>query len=181
LTNGRKFVQFNIEMVANKNIILDKLQILQRVRRIAFQIYENHYQENEVVLGGILDSGYVLAQMIARELRTISTLKVRIIEIKVDKSAISQPQVQLDLSIDDLQNKVIILVDDVLNSGKTLAYSLSPFLKIPLKKIEIAVLVNRSHKLFPVSPDYTGYELATTLSNHIEVVLKEAEMAVYLT
>jgi pyrimidine operon attenuation protein/uracil phosphoribosyltransferase len=79
-----------------------------------------------------------------------------------------------------LENKVVILVDDVLNSGRTLAFALQPFLQRPIKKLEVAVLVNRAHKRYPVSVDYAGYELATTLNEHIQVNLQGVEMAVHL-
>jgi pyrimidine operon attenuation protein/uracil phosphoribosyltransferase len=83
------------------------------------------------------------------------------------------------VAIKDLAKKNIILVDDVLNTGRILTYGMRPFLSITVKKIEVAVLVNRSHALYPIHPTYTGYELSTTLDDHIEVVLKK-KFAVYL-
>jgi len=69
------------------------------------------------------------------------------------------------------KNKVIILVDDVLNSGKTLAYGLGVFLNTPHKKIRTVVLVDRSHKIFPIATDFVGLELATVLKEHVDVVM----------
>ena len=83
------------------------------------------------------------------------------------------------LQADQLEKKTIIIVDDVLNTGRTLAYAMKPFLCIEVKKIEVAVLVNRSHPLFPIQPSYTGYELSTTLTEHVEVVLGK-KAGVYL-
>jgi len=79
-----------------------------------------------------------------------------------------------------LERKSIILVDDVLNTGKTLAFAMVPFLALGVKKMEVLVFVNRSHKLFPVAADYTGYELATTLSEHITVNLDPKASTVHL-
>ena len=56
---------------------------------------------------------------------------------------------------------------------------MKPFLEIEIKKLEVAVLVNRSHTQFPVTPTYTGYALSTTLTDHVEVVLGK-QAAVYL-
>jgi pyrimidine operon attenuation protein/uracil phosphoribosyltransferase len=81
--------------------------------------------------------------------------------------------------IKELKKKCVVLVDDVLNTGRTLAYGLKPFLNIEVKKIEVAVLVHRSHPTFPLTPTYTGYELSTTLTEHVEVVLGK-KTAVYL-
>ena len=102
-----------------------------------------------------------------------------LVKLTLDKSAPQQSAVTLDCNIKDLQKKCIILVDDVLNTGRTFAYGLKPFLSIEVKKIETAVLVNRSHTLFPIYPQYTGYELATTIRDHVEVILGE-ETAVYI-
>jgi pyrimidine operon attenuation protein/uracil phosphoribosyltransferase len=167
-------------MSQEPNKILDKLQMLQKIRRIAYQIHENHYLESVIYLAGIDGSGYLLAKMICKELESISNNQVYLIKISVDKDAATQPAIELDVELASLNGKVVIMVDDVLNSGRTLAFSFEPFLSQSIKKLEVAVLVNRSHKRFPVSVDYTGYELATTLSEHIHVVLDSENMAVYL-
>ena len=79
------------------------------------------------------------------------------------------------------ENKVIVVVDDVLNTGRTFSYSLAPFLSIPVKKIQVAVLVDRNYRKFPISADYKGYELSTTLSEHVEVIISDAKKrGVYL-
>jgi pyrimidine operon attenuation protein/uracil phosphoribosyltransferase len=81
-----------------------------------------------------------------------------------------------------LRNKVIVLLDDVLNTGRTLAYSLKPFLNVEIKKLHTAVLVDRNHKQFPIAADYIGYALSTTIQEHIEVVLEDNErFGVYLS
>jgi pyrimidine operon attenuation protein/uracil phosphoribosyltransferase len=69
----------------------------------------------------------------------------------------------------DFTGKVIIVVDDVANSGRTLLYAMKPFLDFLPKKIQALVLVARSHNSFPVHPDYVGLSIATTLQEHIYV------------
>lgn len=147
---------------------------------MAYHIHENHYKETELILAGIQDSGYRLAEFIRAELEMIAPLRVSCLNLVIDKQALTQPLVQIRGEWPDLENKVVILVDDVLNSGRTLAFAMKPFLDQAIKKLEVAVLVNRSHKRYPVSVDYTGYELATTLNEHIQVNLHDAEMAVHL-
>jgi pyrimidine operon attenuation protein/uracil phosphoribosyltransferase len=78
-------------------------------------------------------------------------------------------------------NKIVILIDDVLNSGKTLMYANASFLNIKLKKLSNLVLVNRTHTRFPVKADYIGFSLATTLQEYISVVLDGVEQGVYLS
>jgi pyrimidine operon attenuation protein / uracil phosphoribosyltransferase len=102
------------------------------------------------------------------------------VKITLDKQAPEQSEIKLDCEIKELKKKNIILVDDVLNTGRTFAYGMKPFLNIEVKKIETAVLINRGHTMFPIHTQYTGYELSTTIKDHIEVRLSKDEMAVYL-
>ncbi|WP_367397454.1 phosphoribosyltransferase family protein [Chryseosolibacter indicus] len=162
-----------------KSLILDAPQIKQKIRRMAFEIYEHNFKERSIVIAGIAGQGYVLAKLLAKEVEAISEIKIVLVQVWVDKEAPQQSDVKLDCELKELKKKCIILVDDVLNTGRTFAYGLKPFLNIAVKKIEIAVLVNRSHTLFPIYPQYTGYELATTLTEHVEVVLGKGS-AVYL-
>lgn len=160
-------------------MVLNHRQIQQKITRMAYEIYERNASEKEVVFAGISGMGKTFADLLADKLKDISTLSVDTIEVIVDKKTIVQGNVTLSQEI-SLDNKCLILVDDVLNTGKTLAYALKPFLEIPIKKMELAVLVNRSHKLFPVSPDYTGLELSTTLNEHITVNLASEDYSVHL-
>jgi pyrimidine operon attenuation protein/uracil phosphoribosyltransferase len=166
-------------MVGEKNLILDASQVKQKIRRMAYEMYEHNFKEKTIVVAGIDGQGYKLAQFLVKELESISPLKAKLVKVTLDKSAPQQTEVELDCDLKILQKKCIIIVDDVLNTGRTFAYGLKPFLDIEVKKIEIAVLVNRSHTLFPVYPQYTGYELSTTIKDHVEVNLGK-ETAVYL-
>jgi pyrimidine operon attenuation protein/uracil phosphoribosyltransferase len=165
-------------MVADKTLILDKRQVRQKIKRMAYEIYEHNFKEKNIVLVGIDGQGYILAKLLAKEVEGISPLEIKLVKVSLDKLAPQQSEVRLDCELKDLKRKCIILVDDVLNTGRTFAYGMKPFLMIEVKKIETAVLVNRSHTLFPIYPQYTGYELATTLKDHVEVNL--AEETVYL-
>lgn len=166
--------------MAETNLILNKKETLQKIRRIAYQVYEHNYQETEIVVAGIYDKGYFFAELLVKELKQLCPLEIILVKITLDKSAKSQCEVALDTNIELLHNKVVVVTDDVLNTGRTLVYSLQPFLSIPLKKLQTAVIVNRSHNNFPVSPDYIGYSLATTLKEHIDVVFEEQNFGVYM-
>ena len=149
--------------------VLNHKQVGQKITRMAFEIYErNLHASGGMVVAGISGMGTILGHLLATELRKISPLQVEEVEVILDKQAVTATEIQLSSPI-VLKGKTIILVDDVLNTGKTLVYALKPFLEHEVEKIEIAVLVNRSHGLFPVKPDYTGFELATTYNEHIRV------------
>lgn len=166
-------------MVAEKTLILEGAQVKQKVRRMAFEIFEHNFKEKTIVLAGIDGQGYALAKLLVKEVESISPIQVKLVKVNLDKFAPQQSDVTLDCDVKELKKKCIILVDDVLNTGRTFAYGLKPFLDIEVKKIETAVLVNRSHTLFPIYPQYTGYELSTTIKDHVEVVLGK-ETAIYL-
>ena len=162
-----------------KNLILTDVQIDQKIKRMAFEVFEHNFMEKEVVFAGIDGQGYLLAQLLAKELEGISLVKTQVVKVSLDKHAPQQGEIRLDVDHAELRKKCIIMVDDVLNTGKTLAYGMKPFLNLELKKIEVAVLVNRSHTAFPILPTYTGYGLSTTLTDHVEVHLGK-KAAVYL-
>jgi pyrimidine operon attenuation protein/uracil phosphoribosyltransferase len=151
--------------------VLTEAQVKQKIRRMAFEICEGNFSEKSLVIAGIEGQGYELAVRLMAELKKIMPAKVECVRIAIDKAAPQRSDIRLEADEKTLGKKVIIVVDDVLNSGRTLAYALRPFLKIEVKKIEVAVLVNRSLPKFPIEPRYTGYELSTTLEDHVEVVL----------
>ncbi len=166
---------------AQSTLILNNEQINQKIRRIAFQIYENNFEETALLLAGISGEGYVLAQALARELQTIAPFTVDLISLQLDKSQKAQPTVHHDCPVSDFIDKVVVVVDDVLYTGRTLAFSLQPFLSVPIRKLQVAVLIDRNHPRYPVAADYKGYELSTTLTEHVEVVLSDQErVGVYL-
>ncbi|SKB62584.1 phosphoribosyltransferase family protein [Daejeonella lutea] len=169
-------------MTAKKLLILDKKQIQQKIERMAYEILEDNLNEKEIIMAGIVDKGYTIAKQIKKALEAISEIKVTLMKIELDKNS-THLQAVTDIEVAKASNKVVILVDDVLNSGRTLAYGLGVFLDIPLKKLRTLVLIDRSHRNFPVSPDYTGLELATILKEHVDVVMgvKSEADAVYLS
>ncbi len=166
-------------MDTNRSHVLTSTQVLQKIRRIAFEIYENNFSEKSIVLAGIDGQGYALAKMLEKELKAISPLTISLVKVSLNKLSPVQSVVSINVDENELKRKCIILIDDVLNTGRTLAYALKPFTIAEIKKIEVAVLVNRSHTLFPIVPTYSGYELATTLTDHVEVKLGK-DASVYL-
>nr|WP_314835382.1 phosphoribosyltransferase family protein [uncultured Flavobacterium sp.] len=156
----------------SKNIILTNQEIEHKIKRIAYQIYETFVDEDEIVIAGIANNGFVFAKKIASALETISSIKISLCEVKVNKQ---NPELEIHTSLTKEQyaNKGIILVDDVLNSGTTLIYAVRHFLDVPLKKFKTAVLVDRNHKKYPVKADFKGISLSTSLLEHVQVVFDE--------
>lgn len=167
--------------MSEKVKILDTLQIRQKINRLAFEVYENNFSEKELLVVGIEGNGYKVAQQVSEKLKTISPLKINLGKITVNKDKPWEGEPKVDFSEKEFVNKTIILVDDVLNSGKTLMYAVKLFLDKPVKKINTVVLVDRSHTRFPVKADYVGLTLSTTLQEHIEADFsKKNKEAVYL-
>jgi pyrimidine operon attenuation protein / uracil phosphoribosyltransferase len=161
--------------------ILNHTQVLQKIRRIAFEIYENNFEETEIVIAGIKGQGHALAKQLAIALNEISSIEATAVLIDVDKDVTYDSPVEFDCDERFLEHKTIVVVDDVLNTGRTFAYCLSPFLSIPVKRIQVAVMVDRNYRRFPILADYVGYQLSTTLSDYVSVVLdNEEDMGVYL-
>ena len=161
--------------------ILDARAIDQKINRLAWQVYEDNLQNNEVLNIGICGRGEILASKLAKVISQISSIKITVATLSLDKDNPYDANVFLDLDIADFSNKVIILVDDVLNSGKTLIYASKYFLNSPLVKLSTVVLVDRNHNRFPIKSDYVGLSLATTLQEYISVVLEGKRKGVYLS
>ena len=166
-------------MTSAETIILTNTQIEQKIRRIAFQIYESNSNENEIIIAGIANNGYLFAEKIVEVLSNISTLKPVLCKVSIDKKNPISP-ITTSLKVNEYENKSLVLVDDVLNSGTTLIYGVKHFLDVPLKRFKTAVLVNRNHKKYPVKADFKGISLSTSIKEHVTVEFKENETIAYL-
>jgi len=163
----------------SRSIILTNQQINHKIRRIAFQIFENNIDEKEIIIAGISNNGFVLAKKIKISLESISDIKVKLCEIKMNKKS-PQDEIKTSLSPAEYENSSLVLVDDVLNSGTTLIYAVKHFLEVPLKQFKTAVLVNRNHKKFPIKADFKGISLSTSLQENISVEFNKSKSTAYL-
>jgi pyrimidine operon attenuation protein/uracil phosphoribosyltransferase len=159
--------------VMAKNYILNEEVAQRKLLRMAYEILENNFNEEEILLAGIRQSGSVVARNIQHLLGKISSIKTDIITVTLDKKL---PEEIVLSKLVPFDQKTIILVDDVSNTGRTLLYALKPFLASHPKKIQTLVLVDRTHKIFPVKPDYMGLSVATTLQEHIYVEVSGEEV-----
>ena len=168
-------------MPAEKLLILNKQQIQQKIDRIAYQILEDNFDEEEVLIAGLLPRGNHIAKRIKTILDGIAPFKSKLLTIELERQSTSLRS-NLDFNVEDCSNKVVILVDDVLNTGKVLAYGIGVFMNVPLKKLRTVVLIDRNHKNYPVTTDYAGVALSTVIKQHVDVILDEegVEDAVYL-
>lgn len=157
-------------MTATNNIILTHTEINHKIRRIAFQIYESNVNEKEVVLAGIDSNGYILAKKLKTALSKISNINPVLCKVSINKKNPSS-EIKTSIPASEYENKSLVLIDDVLNSGTTLIYGVKHFLDVPLKQFKTAVLVNRNHKKYPVKADFKGISLSTSLHEHVSVVL----------
>ena len=153
-------------MKAEKKIILSGEVAEKKLRRMAYEILENNTEEKEIILAGIKENGCVVARAIRKMLAEISKLKTELISVSLDKR---KPSAVVLSQAADYNGKVIVLIDDVSKSGRTLLFALKPFLEFQPKKIETLVLVERTQTSFPVRPDYVGLSVATTIQEHISV------------
>ena len=165
--------------------LLNTIEIQQKTKRLAIEIMENNCSEEVIILAGINNNGMAFAKMIERAMReiTIITPTIKLTNIRLNPANPLENEIVVGISSAELKDHVIVVIDDVANTGRTLQYAMMPLLENLVKKIELAVLVDRKHKSYPVQPNYVGMELATTLMNNIDVKIlnvPEQEQAVYL-
>ena len=161
------------------NTILNHEEIAHKITRISYQIYETFVDDDTIVIAGISKNGFILAEKIAEALGKISSLKIELCEVYIDKQN-PNATITTSLSKEAYQNKGLVLVDDVLSSGTTLVYGVKHFLEVPLKKFKTAVLVDRNHKKYPVKADFKGISLSTSLQEHVQVVFDAKGDCAYL-
>ncbi len=168
-------------MTSTRTLVMSPKQVTQRLNRLAWQVYEHCYNENEIVVAGIAGNGFRLATRISKILSEISPLKIKLCEVKISKDSPLDGKSSIQLDSKELEGKTVVLVDDVSNSGRTLMYSVKMFLESPVKSVKTLVLVDRDHNRFPVKTNFVGLSLATTMQEHISVEAGEnGEDAVYL-
>ena len=156
-----------------KNYILAEAQVAKKLQRMAYEIAERKVGEEKLLFAGIKDNGVVIAKRLKTLLSTIFKGEIDIIEMEIDDKRFPR---KITLSkTPNFDNAVVIVIDDVANSGKTMLYALQPFLKDQPKKIQTLALVDRTHKTFPVHTDYIGFAVATTLQEHIFVEVDNNE------
>jgi len=152
-----------------ETIVLNKRQIEQKTRRIAHQILENTFEESELYIAGISGNGVPFATKIVEIVKELSDQKVHFFEIQLDKDEPLKHEITCTIDTKKLAGATIILIDDVINSGKTMQYAVIKLLESPVKSIKTVVLVDRKHRRYPIKADYVGLTLSTTLKNHVEV------------
>ena len=156
--------------------LLDQLQINQKVRRLAIEILEHNHNETELNLIGINNNGYEFAKLLKSALRKRTTdVTVNLSRIKLNPADPANHPITSSRDVTEFQDRVLIIVDDVANTGRTLFYACKPLMDVLPSRIEVAVLVDRTHKTFPIKVDYMGISLATTLQDDIAVKIVNVE------
>jgi len=144
-----------------------------KLRRMALQVVEQNYTETQLVLIGIKNNGTVIAEKISQYIKEVFTGEVLVLELSMDKKNPLAISLNTDM---DFNDKIIVLIDDVANSGRTMLYALKPLLQQLPKKIQTLALVERTHKTFPVDVDYVGFSVSTTADENIKVEVENGEV-----
>ncbi|MEY3074874.1 MAG: hypothetical protein RJB25_512 [Bacteroidota bacterium] len=160
--------------------ILDQQQIQQKITRLGHQLIEVAFDQEVIYLGGIVGNGYVLAQLLADVIAQNSARRVVCFEIKLNKDEPWSEAITFSIDQKDLKNSYIVLIDDVVNSGKTMQYALLKFLEQATKAIKTVALIDRQHRRYPIKTDFAGLSLSTTLKNHVEVDFNKSNAKVFL-
>lgn len=148
--------------------------------RISYQIVESSINRKEIVIIGIKNNGFIFAQKIHDFLKKITDQKIELLSVEINKKNPNE-SITFKNKFNTIDNSSVILIDDVLNTGKTLMYSIKFLLNYKINQLKTAVLIDRNHKDFPVKVDFKGLSLSTTMNEHVEVVLKKNNEGVYLT
>lgn len=150
--------------------ILDSESISRRIKRMAFEVYESNFDVKELVMIGIDERGGFICEKLCSYLEHVSELSLVSVSAKVDRNqAPGEMGIEIDIDLNSLLGKHLIVVDDVLYTGNTMLNVVAILLQAGPQKIQTAVLIDRGHRSMPVSPDFVGVELATTIQQHVSV------------
>lgn len=163
-----------------RTLVLDHDRVQRKLQRIAHQLHEENFEEKGIVVVGIAPRGMQLAKRLSDQLGTMSGLRIELLELKLDKDDPLTGPVTLSADLKDLKDRVVVLVDDVLMSGRTLMHAAAHLVGVPLKKLTTVVLVDRRHRTYPIRADIVGLTLSTTVQEHITVELGKKD-AVFLS
>ena len=166
-------------MLSSENLIFDEKKIQYCTKRIAYQIFESNINNKEIFLLGIADNGFVFAKEIEKILSKITQIKITTLRLEIDKKKPGN-KFFFDFKVKNLENKSVVVVDDVLNTGLVLAHALKFLLNVHIKQIKIAVLVNREHNKFPIKADFKGISLSTSVNETVKVNLNGKKIGIYL-
>lgn len=159
--------------MANKKYILSAEVANKKLHRMALQVLEQNYNAKQLILIGIKKNGIVIAEKIRQYLKDVFSGEVLVLELGMDKK--KPGAITLSEKM-DFNDKTILLIDDVANSGRTMLYALKPLLEQLPQKIQTLALVERTHKTFPVDVDYIGLSVSTTTDEHIYVEVADGEV-----
>jgi len=161
--------------------ILNEAQIQQKIKRLAIEILENNIEAPELILVGVNNNGMAFARLLMKAILPLTDIPITLTRVRLNPAAPLQDGILLEMPAEELESKNVLLIDDVANTGRTLFYAARPIMDTLPHKIEVAVLVDRTHKAFPIRVDYVGLSLATTLKENISVkILEVEEQAVFL-
>ena len=161
-----------------KKQVLDFEKISRICRRLAYQILENNINEDEILLVGIKEKGYEIAKIIEQKLKDISSSKVHLKSITIDKKNPNQIS-EFDINFNQM-SKSVYLVDDVLNTGKTLMFAVNSLLKYDFSLIKTLVLIDRNHKKYPIKVDFKGISLSTNLDDTVKLISENKNLEAVL-
>ena len=163
----------------DKKKILDYESITKKIRRISLQIIESYIDQDEIIIAGIDLNGFIIAKEISKEISKISDVHIKLCKVKIDKKN-PLNDVSISLNSQDYHNKSVVVIDDVLNSGATLMYTVKNFLNTKIKILKTAVLVDRNHKKYPIKVDFKGLSLSTSIQSKVEVIIDEKKIEAFL-
>ena len=167
-------------MDKNRTLLLSASDIKKKIERISYEILENCDEQDGIILAGIKESGYKLAEKLSKQLKKFSSITVMLCSISLDKAKPTANNIACSIPTEEFRNKTVIIVDDVAHTGRTLFYAMKPLMDVEPKQVQVMVLIDRKHKQFPIVADYVGLLLSTNMQEHITVEFGEEE-AVYVS
>lgn len=170
-----------MHIMEEQHLILDEMAIRRALTRIAHEILEKNKGVDNCMLIGIRTRGIYLAQRVAERIRDIEGVPIPVGEVDItsyrdDRVRLQAVEETAKGGTMDIEDKKIILFDDVLYTGRTVRAAMDALIDLGRPQmIQLAVLVDRGHRELPIRPDYVGKNVPTSKAESIEVQLEEVD------
>lgn len=167
----------------SEKVLLSPVEISRSLTRIAHEIIEKNEGAQDIILAGMLTRGMPLAERIASIINKFENIYIPVVKLDfryyrddISNSTLAIPEIhETDIPI-DITGKIVVLVDDVLFTGRSIRAAMDALVHIGRpKRVQLAVLIDRGHREFPIKADFIGKNIPSSTDERIQVKLTETD------
>jgi len=167
-------------MNLDNTLILNTHDVLRKIRRIAFEMKERYYTQKNLTIISVAGQGTKVAQAIIEELKNTWNVEITSLTATVNKRNPERQNLNIQGDVTKVSGSSCIVIDDVINSGRTLMYVCSKIMELQPQEMSTAVIIDRFHRTYPIKADFVGLTLSTNLKENVSLKNENGSFSVWL-